>query len=117
MLIFATRYSRAVKTCPRYVRKRSYNNFDPKAFVSAVQQLNWLDLYLCDDADVAVRLLSSKITFILDAVAPMRTIQVRTRYAPWLSSTTIQLMKERDSQQKLASENNSRDEWIKFKSL
>jgi hypothetical protein len=117
MLIFATRYSRAVKTCPRYVRKRSYKNFDPKEFVSAVQQLNWLDLYLCDDADVAVRLLSSKITFILDAVSPMRTIQVRTRYAPWLSSTTIQLMKERDSQQKLASENNSRDEWNKFKSL
>ena len=47
----------------------------------------------------------------------MRTIQVRTRYAPWLSSATIELMKERDIQQTLASESNSRDEWVKFKSL
>ena len=117
MLVFATRYSRAVKTAPRYIRKRSYKHFDPKEFVAAVQQVSWLDLYLCDDADTAVRLLSSKITFILDAVAPMRTIQVRTRYAPWLSSTTIELMKERDIQQKLASESNSRDEWVKFKTL
>ena len=82
MLIFATRYSRAVKTAPRYVRKRSYKYFDPKEFVAAVQQLKWLDLYLAEDADAAVRLLSSKITIILDAVAPMRTIQVRIKYAP-----------------------------------
>ena len=94
MLIFAVRYSRAVKTSPRYERKRSYKNFDPNLFLVAVQQINWLDLYLSTDVNQAVQILSDKITFILDVMAPIRTIQVRTKYAPWLSKETIRLMKE-----------------------
>ena len=117
MLIFATRYSRSVKTSSRYVRKRSYKNFNPAEFVQAVQQVSWWEVYLCDDVDTAVEILTKKLTFILDAMAPMRTIQVRTRYAPGLSTTTINLMKERDKQQQTASQSGDRDEWLKFKAL
>ena len=62
------------------------------------QQVSWWEVYLCDDVNTAVEILTNELTFILDAMAPMRTIQVRTRYAPWLTSTTINLMKERDQQ-------------------
>ena len=116
MLIFATRYARSIKTSPRYVRKRSYKNFNPEDFVAAIQQVSWLDIYLCEDVNTAVELLSSKITFILDTMA-MKTIQIRTRYAPWLSKYTIRLMKERDQQQKTASETKKREDWLKFKAL
>ena len=116
MLIFAVRYSRAVKTSPRYVRKRMYKNFDPGEFVAAVQMISWIDLYLCSDVNQAVQLLSDKITFILDLMAPMRTVQIRTRYAPWLSRETISLMGERDQLQKTAAESKSREDWKKFKS-
>ena len=47
----------------------------------------------------------------------MKTYQVRTRYAPWLTSLTINLMKERDLQQKKASETQRREDWQKFKAL
>ena len=117
MLIFVTRYARSMKSSPRYVRKRSYKNFNPEDFVAAIRQVSWLDIYLCEDVNTAVELLSSKITFILDTMAPMKTIQVRTRYAPWLSKQTIQLMKERDQQQKTASETKKREDWWKFKAL
>ena len=117
MLIFAVRYSRAVKTSSRYVRMRSYNHFDPGEFVAAVQQITWLDLYLCTEVNMAVQLLSDKITFILDVMAPMRTIQVRTRFAPWLSKETIKLMKDRDNLQKRAAESKSTEDWKIFKSL
>ena len=117
MLIFAIRYSRAIKTSPRYVRKRRYKNFDPDQFIAAVKQITWLDLYLTNDVNQAVQLLSDKITFILDSMAPLRTIQVRTSYAPWLSKETINLMKERDTLQKKASETGSREDWVKFKSV
>ena len=117
MLIFAVRYSRAVKTAPRYIRKRSYKNFNPDQFVAAVHQVSWLNLYLCCDVNKAVQILSNKITFILDVMAPMRTIQVRTRYAPWLSKVTINLMRDRDQLQKTAAESKSRDDWNNFKSL
>ena len=117
MLIFAVRYSRAIKTSPRYVRKRRYKNFDPDQFIAAVKQITWLDLYLATDVNQAVQLLSEKITLILDAMAPLRTVQVRTSYAPWLSKETITLMKERDMLQKKAAESGKREDWVMFKSV
>ena len=117
MLIFATRYSRSIKASSRYVRKRSYKNFNPDDFVAAIQQVSWLDIYLSDDVNTAVELLSSKIIFILDTMAPMKTIQIRTKYAPWLSKQTMELMKQRNEQQKKASETNDKDDWVRFKSL
>ena len=117
MLIHAVRYSRSIKASPRYIRKRSYKNFNPGDFVQAVQQLCWLDIYLCEDVNSAVSLLSSKLTFILDAMAPMRTVQIRKKYASWLSSTTLELMKERDRLQKVASETRNIDDWKAFKGI
>ena len=47
----------------------------------------------------------------------MKTNQIRTKYAPWLSKKTLQLIKERDDQHKKASESHSREDWTKFKHL
>ena len=117
MLISAVRYSKSIKSSPKYIRKRSYKKFDQDLFVQAVQQLTWLDVYLCEDVDDAVDLLSRKITEILDEMAPMRTIQVRKNYSPWISKETLSMMKERDELQKLASETKSRDYWCKYKQV
>ena len=117
MLVFAKRFSRAVKTTPRYVRKRMYKYFNAVEFVAAVRQISWLDLYLTEDVDTAVQMLSSRLVFILDTMAPMKTIQVRTKYAPWISKNTLDLIKERNIQQQIASETNDREEWVKFRTL
>ena len=117
MAIFATRYSRSIITNQSYVRKRSYKYFDPDEFTAAIQQLGWLDIYLCNDVDQAVRLLSNKITTTLDRMAPMKTVQVRTNYNPWISQETKDLMKERDETQKQASQSNNPDQWRKYKHL
>ena len=50
-------------------------------------------------------------------MAPLKTIQVRTKYAPWLSKTTLGLIRERNIQQKKASEMNDQGEWKKFKDI
>ena len=78
MLISGVRKSKSFKTSPRYIRKRSYKYFDQELFISAVQKLSWLDLYLCEDVDAAVEIFTGKITDILDEMAPMKTFQVRT---------------------------------------
>ena len=117
MLLFAKRFSREIKTMPRYVRKRMYRNFNADEFVAAVRQISWLDLYLTEDVNNAVQILSSKLLFVLDTMAPMKTIQVWTKYAPWLSKNTLDLIKERNMQQQIASEKNNREEWAKFKAL
>ena len=61
--------------------------------------------------------MSTKITSILDIMAPMRTVQVRTNYAPWLSHETKDLMRERDSLQKTAAQTRSSEDWKKYKGL
>ena len=107
MIIFATRYSRSIRTSQSYIRKRSYKNFNPEEFTAAMHQASWLDVYICTDVDQAVRLLSSKITSILDQMAPMRTVQVRSNCNPWISQETKDFMKKRDETQKKAAANDS----------
>jgi hypothetical protein len=65
MLVFATRYAKSIKTRPRYIRKRCYRNFCPANFIAAIQEVSWLEIFLCNDVNIAVQLLSNKITFIL----------------------------------------------------
>ena len=117
MLISGVRKSKSFKTSPRYIRKRSYKYFDQELFISAVQKLSWLDLYLCEDVDAAVEIFTGKITDILDEMAPMKTFQVRTNYAPWLSEKTVKLMKTRDELQKLASETKCKEDWVRYKHI
>ena len=97
--------------------KRSYKYFDPDEFTASIQQLGWLDVYLCTDVDRAVRLLSNKITTILDRMAPIKTVLVRTNYNLCLSQKTKDLMKERDDTQKQASLSNNPDQCRKYKQL
>ena len=117
MVIFATRYSKSIKSHQSYVRKRSYKTFDPDQFIAAIQQTSWLEVYLCTDVEQAVTLLSSKIINILDMMAPMKTVQIRTNYNPWISPETKQLMKDRDDNQKLAAETHDPEIWRKYKNL
>ena len=117
MMISGIRRSRSFKLSPKYIRKRSYKRFDHNTFVKAVQQISWLDLYLCDDVDKALEIFTNNITGILDEMAPMRTLQIRTNYAPWLSEETLELIKARDEAHKVAVETKCRDDWKKYKKV
>ena len=117
MLISAVRHSKAIKSSPKYIRKRCYKYFDSDLFIARVQQLSWLDVYLSEDADEAVGLFTNKITDMLEDMAPMRTIQVRANYVPWISKETLDLMKERDDLQKLASETKTREDYFQLKKI
>ena len=114
-LIFAVRYSRSLKTSPRYIRKRSFKNFNPQEFISEIQKVSWLDVYLCDNVNQAVELMSNKITSILDIMAPIKTVQVRTNYVPWLSQETKNMMNDRDLLQSKAAKTRSPEDWKRYK--
>ena len=116
-MIFAVRYSRSMKTSPRYIRKRSFRNFKPEEFRKAIQAVSWLDVYLSEDVNQAVKLMSNKITRELDSMAPMRTVQIRTNYAPWLSQETKDLMSNRDDLQSRAAQSNNAEDWKCYKAL
>ena len=96
----------------RLIRKRCHKNFCPANFIAVIQEVSWLEIFLCDDVNTAVQSLSNKITFILDNKAP---ILVRKKFAPWLSQATVDMRKERYQLQKEAAQSQNRDLWKKFK--
>ena len=116
-LITGTRYTKSIVRNSRYVKKRSYKNFSPQLFIQAVRQISWWELYSCDDADEAVSIFTQKLTNILDEMAPIKKYQIHPKYAPWLSESTKELMKERDLSQKKAAKSGKNDDWKDFKKL
>ena len=116
-LIIATRYAKPIIKQQRYVTKRCYKDFKPEEFKAAVQNILWLELYQCEDVDQAVDILTKNITSILDTMAPVRKIQVRSRFAPWLSTETKRLMRARDYAQQRAAESKKTEDIKEFKNL
>ena len=56
---------------------------------------------MCEDTDSAVKILTDELSRILDDLAPVKTIQLRSRNAPWLTKETKVLLKERDKAQEI----------------
>ena len=117
MLILVIRKSKSIKNTPKYIRKRNYKHFDSQAFISEVRKIKWLELYMSDDVDEALGFFMDKFKPILDRMAPMRNIQIKTNYNPWISQDTLSLMKERDKLQKDAAETSDKNIWDQYKKM
>ena len=116
-VIKVTRYAKSLKKSIRYVRKRVYKNFKDDEFCQAVHQLSWWNLYICENPSEAAQLLTSKLAGILDTMAPVKTIQVRTKYAAWLSEDTKKLIKVRNEAHSTAMRSGCQDDWRAYKNM
>ena len=116
-LLKITRYAQSMRRNVRYVRKRCFKEFNNEDFQVAVKNISWWELYSCQDPEVAAAMLTEKLSAILDTMAPLKTIQVRSKYAPWLSQDTKNLMKERNAAQDTATKTRDLDDWRLYKSL
>ena len=116
-LIKITRFSKVSIRKARYVKKRSFKNFCPNQFCEAVKQISWYELYMCDSPSKAADILTKELSNILDRLAPVRTIQVRTKYAAWLSDASKIVLQERNEAQKRAAESKDPDDWRAYRNL
>ena len=116
-LLIGTRYSKSVVRHQRYIKKRSYTNFDLNLFKQSVSEISWWELYSCEDPDLAADIFTRKLNAILDVMAPIKKYQVRAKYAPWLTSGTKDLMNDCDLAQKRAASTNKQQDWKTFKML
>ena len=116
-MICITRTTKRIISKPKLIRKRIFKDFEPQSFLEAVSKTSWLDVYLCEDLEMAVNMVSEKLNTILDEMAPVKVIQVRTNYAPWMSRETKQKIKERDKAQEKASVTKNIEDWEEYKRL
>ena len=66
--------------------------------------MDFSDVYSCLDVDDAATLLTQKLVNVLDRHAPWIVYHQRKHYAPWITSETLKLMKERDMVKEKAKE-------------
>ena len=116
-IIHAVRVAKMIRSHARFVKKRSYKEFDENAFISEIRKTSWWQVYSCEDANQAAEICITKLSQILDKHAPVRTFQTRTKFAPWLSDTTKQLMRERDLAQIQASCSRNENDWENYRVL
>jgi hypothetical protein len=87
-LLKVIRYSKSFRQIPRYVRKRSFKNFEETTFKQKLSECNLAEILECSNVNDATAMLIGKLTNILDTLAPIKTFQTRSNYAPWLSDET-----------------------------
>ena len=116
-LLKVIRYSKSFKHCPRYVRKRSFKNFDEKIFKLKLGESNLSEVLQCKETNMAAEMLVRKLTGILDIVAPIKTIQVKTNYVPGLGEDTKLLQRKRNLAQEQAAKTDNPEDWRIWRSL
>ena len=116
-LLKVTRFSKSFKANPRFVRKRTFKNFDATKFRERLSETGLDEVLGCMDANKAAEMLLSKLTMVLDEMAPIKTIQTRSHYAPWLSEEAKALQAERNAAQERAALSEDPDDWRLFWSL
>ena len=70
---------------------------------------------MTENTESAVNKVTQKLTAILDVLAPIKTIQTRTHYAPWLSKATEQKINEKNTAPKKAARTNLEIDWMEYK--
>ena len=116
-VIFVVRYAKSLKKTVRYIRKRCFKNFDEEGFKAEIKLQKFFDIYTTTDVNQAVKLLTEKLTSALDKFAPVRTIQVRSKYAPWVTLEVKKEMAARDRAQQVAAATQKVDDWRHYKHL
>ena len=105
-------------TQPRYVMTRQWDkiNWD----LVKLNLSNDIDLDQTnhiDDPSKICQIIQSSINYQLDNMAPLRKVQIKSKYPAFTSSETRTLMDERDTAYEDARRMNDQDQWRYFRNL
>ena len=122
-LLSYTRFCKDPPEPPKTIVKRSFKNFSADAFLIDIESVDWLQIYLAQDVDLAVQIFTSMFLSVLDKHAPWVRFQRRKFFAPWITQETIGLIKERNMlkdeaiKASLSHSNEERAAWNRYRAL
>ena len=102
LAVMITKYSRQLRVEPKTVKKRNYKNFDIEYFLNDIYQTDFSPVKNSQNPDLAASLFSGIFGSILNKHALVKIYQTRTKYVPWLSQNTKNLMQQQDNQKLIA---------------
>ena len=105
------------EAAPQNFSRRNWKNMNLANFKSSVESIQWEELYLIDNLDLANSWFEEKVGQILNQEAPWMIVQNRKKYRKWISQETKDLMKSRDETREKARELKSDNLWKRYKEL
>ena len=94
--IVVKKFTKAAKLKPKIINKRSYKLFNIEYFLTDILTNNLNEkITACEDLEEAAEIFESSFGDILDKHAPIKKIQVRKNYLPYLSDETKLIIEDR----------------------
>lgn len=114
-IVLCKRRSRYNVQKPKTVLKRCWKNFEINNFLYELSMINFNDIYESQDVNFCVNELSTRFEQLLNLHAPLKLIQCRKSYVPWLSEDTKRLFKQRDDMKNRANSSRSTSDITAFR--
>ena len=85
------------------IKIRSLKNYSVVSLLNNLRNIDWSTVTNCSDVNEAWYNFKTRFIEVLDVVAPIKHIRIKSRTEPWINSKILELIRKRD---KLLSESN-----------
>ena len=117
--VLMSKFSREVRTTARTTRKRVYKNFEKETFIQDIKEAKrvgkFSEIHLATDPNEAFGIFERDFNEILDRHAPVKVIQNRNDYVPYISPELKASMEERDRMKEVAAESGTINDFNLYK--
>ena len=111
--------SKEIRSSPKTTKKRIYKNFSKDQFLNEIKEAQerglFEDMFDQNDVDKATEIFTAVFKEILEKHAPLRVIQNRTNYIPYISNDIKEAMDKRDKLKVAASKTGNLDDFNQYK--
>ena len=78
------------------IRIRSLKNYSILSLLNNLRNIDWSTVTNCSDVNEAWYNFKTRFIDVLDVVAPIKHVRIKTRTEPWINSMILELIWERD---------------------
>ena len=114
-LIMADVMIKKMPTVQQNFKKRKMSNFSKENFCKQIRQINWQHMYKMNNIDLANTFFEESVSGALNSIAPIITVQPRTKHKSWVTSQTRDQMKLRDSTREEARLTQDPETWNNYR--
>ena len=75
---------------------RSYKNYYKAVFCDSLLNIDWNNLYQCDDVNTAWNIMLQNITTVIDEMCPLKRYKISQAKEPWVTNEILELIKDKD---------------------
>ena len=84
--IFYIDYTKSITVKDQFISRRTYSNQNTVKFINELDNLNWGDIYSCNDAQTSYTVFQTRFSELYDKCFPRKTIKLNYKNRkPWLT--------------------------------